>query len=346
MLIRGTYRHRPDQPLTALRGSSLGSIGANRSRCEPTTAERLLGRAGERSADEPAGGLVERAGDEPAERPAEEPVKAPGARLNGSEMSAVRLNGNVGTAQDVAAAIETPWAVDGSAAGGGTAGFNGFNDSQVRSGYQPVGSTPGSLRHAAGGTATIGSLNAWLDDGHISRDEVRGIVTDTGISAAAARTGDAVSSRLGNLRGGAIVDSVVTIVTSVHENNASVADGKLSAGAATAAVMIDAAVGVSAGMAGLTAGAMVGSALPVVGTAVGAVAGFAVGSLAAWGAVSLGNGLLGGVKQRLGEVLEARFEQPLQTAWGTIDAAKDAVKDSLSNRSKSARATLSGWFGT
>lgn len=200
----------------------------------------------------------------------------------------------------------------------------------------------GGVRYAAAGAAVVSTVRAGLD-GRIDAREAGGVAFDTALGAGAAAGTDALAARVGHLRGGAVIDGIVSVGTSTLQDSRAVADGTLSAGDATADVAVDAGVAISSGMAGMAAGAVLGSALPVVGTAAGAVVGFVAGVGVAWGtgAAIEASGVADSARERLGDALESRFEQPLQRAWSGVDRGIGGAKSAIGGAADRVRS----WFG-
>ena len=115
---------------------------------------------------------------------------------------------------------------------------------------------------------------------------------------------------------------------------------RMTAGRATADVVVQTGIGVGSGMAAAATGAAVGSVVPVVGTAAGAVAGFGVGlgvSLVAEHSAALHAG-----EQALGDALTRHAEQPLQHVWRGVAATVDAVNGTVTGAEHHVAETVKG----
>ena len=208
----------------------------------------------------------------------------------------------------------------------------------------------GSTVYGGAGSGAVSTISALADGQGISREEAGQIATDTAVGSIAAKADDVLSSRVGNFRGGALIDGVISAGTSTWQNANAVEQGTMSAGDATADVVVDTGVAVSAGVAGMAAGAAVGSIVPVVGTAAGAVIGFGVGMATSWAASATleGSGIADWAREGLGDVLENNFEKPLDAAWENISAAQDVISDGFSSAGdalSNAGSAISGFVG-
>ena len=131
-----------------------------------------------------------------------------------------------------------------------------------------------------------------------------------------------------------VVDGAIAVGTSIWNNADAVESGEMFAGDATADVVVDTGVAVTAGLTGMAAGAAAGSVVPVVGTAVGAGVGFVAGAGGAWVATKtledftdIGDNL----REGLGDFLEDNFEEPLDAAWENVADAQDAAVEFASD---------------
>lgn len=208
----------------------------------------------------------------------------------------------------------------------------------------------GGARYGAAGAGLYSTVNA-LSDGNITLQETGYIARDTALGTATAVGSDAFGNRIGMVRGGAVVDGVVAVGASVLANADAVENGNMSAGDATADVVVDTGVAVTAGLTGMAAGAAVGSVIPIAGTAVGAGVGFVVGVGGAWLATKTiedFTGLGDRAREGLGNVLENHLEAPLSAAWDGVADAKDATGEFFSgvgNKMSDAGGAVKGFVG-
>jgi hypothetical protein len=170
-------------------------------------------------------------------------------------------------------------------------------------GVMPLGNAPSphgqdpntsSGRTQRGGSARYGALAAGgmsairnLMDGDLSAADVGDIGLNTGIGALSGVANDALHPRMGGgfrggLKAGGVVDAVTSGLFSTWDNAGAYQRGDVSAGQATANVVVDTSVGIGSGLAGAAAGAAIGSVIPVAGTAVGAGLGFLAGTAGSW----------------------------------------------------------------
>jgi len=213
-------------------------------------------------------------------------------------------------------------------------------------------------RYGAAGATVFSTINA-VSDGEVTLQEGGKVVFDGALGGGAALAADSLeNTRLGAVKGGAVVDGVIAIGTSVWDNSDAVENGDMSAGDATADVVVDTGVAVTAGLTGMAAGAAVGSVIPIAGTATGAAIGFVVGAGGAWIASKTleGSGVGEWVREELGDVLENNFEKPLKKAWTAVDEIKDntlaaasetisSARDKISNAGKAVTGFIGGLFG-
>ncbi|MGF1528659.1 MAG: hypothetical protein ACFCBW_17965 [Candidatus Competibacterales bacterium] len=216
----------------------------------------------------------------------------------------------------------------------------------------------GSIRYGAAGAGAVSTV-VNLADGEVSGDDLFNITKDTALGAGTAALDDVLTPRLGGGLGGAaasggIIDGAVSAVASTWENADAYEAGLVSAGDATADVVVDTGVGIASGMAGMAAGAAIGSVVPVAGTAVGAVIGFGVGMLGSMGTNALleGSGAADWAREGLGNFLEDNFEQPLANAWDSISDAQDVIQqgvagvgDTIGNAASNTFSAVAGWLG-
>ena len=241
---------------------------------------------------------------------------------------------------------------------GSTPGVNSSNPGSfpdVQSADAKIHQRAGGARYGAAGATAFSTINALADDGKINEDESVAIARDAALGGGSAIASDALGNKLGAVRGGAVVDGIVAVGTSVWSNADAVEDGTMSAGDATADVAVDTGVAVAAGMAGMAVGATIGSAIPVAGTAVGAGAGFVVGAGAAWVASKTledFTNVADSAREGLGNILENNFEKPLKTVWDATGTAKDKVagtasgiKNSVSDKLSNVKDSISRLFG-
>jgi hypothetical protein len=185
---------------------------------------------------------------------------------------------------------------------------------------------------AAGGISTLRNLA----DGNFSSEDARDVALNTVVGAASGKADDLLHPRLGGgfkggLKAGGIVDAVTSAGFSTFDNAEAYRRGDITAGQATANVVVDTGVGVGAGMAGMAAGAAIGSVVPVAGTAVGALVGFGAGMLGSWAASSLAehSGFTKWAKEGLGGALN-NFNKPLSKAWDGISDTTSAISEGAS----------------
>lgn len=215
-------------------------------------------------------------------------------------------------------------------------------------------SRAGGARYGAAGAGVYSTINA-LSDGNITLQETGDIARDTTLGTVTAVGSDVLGDRIGMVRGGAVVDGVVAVGTSLWSNADAVENGEMSAGDATADVVVDTGVAVTAGLTGMAVGAAVGSVIPIAGTAVGAGVGFIVGAGGAWLATKTLEDFTGvgdWAREGLGNELENRLEAPLNTVWDSVADAKDAtgeffsgVGDTLSDAGGAVKGFVGGLFG-
>lgn len=235
----------------------------------------------------------------------------------------------VATHSEVSQNVQTP--PDGNVPGRNISNTSEFPGVQSRD--AEMHSRAGGARYGAAGAATFSTINA-LSDGDLTLQETGDIAVDTAVGTGAALASDAAGSRLGMVKGGAVVDGAIAVGTSIWNNADAVESGEMSAGDATADVVVDTGVAVTAGLTGMAAGAAAGSVVPVVGTAVGAGVGFVAGAGGAWVATKtledftdIGDNL----REGLGDFLEDNFEEPLDAAWENVADAQDAAVEFASD---------------
>ena len=205
-------------------------------------------------------------------------------------------------------------------------------------------SRAGGARYGAAGAGAFTAVNSFANDGQLTLNEAGEIVTASAVGGTAAAASDVLGNRIGAVRGGAVVDGAIAVGTSVWHNADAVEAGTMSAGDATADVIVDTGVAVSAGLTGMAAGAAVGSVVPIAGTAVGAGVGFVVGAGGAWVASKTLEDVTGAAdwaRDELGDFLEDNFEEPLDAAWNAVDDARDYAVEAVSETVDDIGETLS-----
>lgn len=212
-------------------------------------------------------------------------------------------------------------------------------------------SRAGGARYGAAGSFGVSTIQA-LSDGNLSGQDVANIAGSTALGTGSAVASDLLTPRLGGglpggFRAGAVVDAAVTAPLSAWQNAGEFQAGRMTSGQATADVVVDTGVAVSAGLTGMAAGAAIGSVVPIAGTAVGAVVGFGVGVAASWATSTAleGSGLANWAREGLGRVLDNNFQQPLNSAWNNISSATDAIGSTASSAWNSASNFVGGLFG-
>ena len=223
----------------------------------------------------------------------------------------------------------------------------------------------GSARYgalAAGGMSAVRNFDAWMD-GEMSGAEALGRTgVDAGLGGLTGVADDFLTPRLGGglrggLKAGGVIDAATSGLFSTWDNAGAYERGDVTAGEATANVLVDTGVGVSSGLAGAAAGAAIGSVIPVAGTAIGAGIGFLGGMAGSYLANEVfSNDTLGGwlglegedgegisisdaAKAGLGGVLN-NFDDSLSGAWEGIAGAKDTISDTASG----AWGAISDWW--
>lgn len=201
--------------------------------------------------------------------------------------------------------------------------------------------------------------------GKVNNDEVSNLATagvTGGVSGKVDRVVTAsISKRLtdstlssatkASIASGGGVGFVTGSLTAAAKNGADVKSHKITAGKATADVVVSGTVGLVAGSTGAAVGAAVGSIVPGPGTVVGAVAGFAVGfgvnAVTTYAAEQ--SGATAVARKALGGVMEKTIEQPLQSLWkrGTeasesAGAAINGIKTMAEQQVEQARLSLVG----
>ncbi|MFN7959835.1 MAG: RES family NAD+ phosphorylase [Thermoanaerobaculia bacterium] len=205
----------------------------------------------------------------------------------------------------------------------------------------------GSVRYGMAGAAGLSIVQSLANDGRITGDELVSAGVNTTLGGITAHANDVLAPRLGTFRAGALVDGVVSAGTSLWQNGNRFERGEITAGQATADVVVDTGVGISAGLTGMAAGAAVGSVVPVVGTAAGAVIGFTAGVIASSLTASAieGSGLGGWAREGLGNFLDNNFSRPLGDAWSTISGAQNHVERAASDAWSAVSSTASNVAG-
>lgn len=162
---------------------------------------------------------------------------------------------------------------------------------------------------------------------------VRGAGTSVVTEALARSLGGTVGADIG---AGGIVSAVTAGLTSTWNNADAYQSGDVSAADATANVLVDTGIGLSAGLAGAAAGAAIGSIIPGAGTLIGGAIGFVAGTLGSMLAstavttVAQESGFTDWAKDGLGDLLGGA-EEPLSAVWDNVGAAQDAISTGLSD---------------
>lgn len=162
---------------------------------------------------------------------------------------------------------------------------------------------------------------------------VRGAGTSIATEALARSLGGTVGADIG---AGGIMSALTAGAMSTWNNADAYSNGDVSAADATANVVVDTGIGLSAGLAGAAAGAAIGSIIPGAGTVIGGILGFVAGTVVSMAAstavteVAQQSGFTDWAKDGLGDLLGGA-EEPLSAVWDNVAYGQDVISEGLSD---------------